>query len=52
MVGGMSDTNESDDWIAGGTIDANASNLQFFAGSSIPIDSSSLPEPPQDSDVA
>jgi hypothetical protein len=48
----MTETNESEDWVAGSTIEANASNLTFFGGSSVPVDSSLLPEPPDNPDVA
>jgi hypothetical protein len=44
----MSESNESDDWIAGSEMTANASNLTYFGGMSIPIDTSGLPEPPAD----
>ena len=47
----MTDTNESDDWVAGGTMDATASNLTFFGGSSVPVDASRLPDPPDGPDV-
>ncbi|MGZ4671812.1 MAG: hypothetical protein ACXV5U_00120 [Ilumatobacteraceae bacterium] len=48
----MTDTNESDDWVAGSTIEATAWNLTFFGGSSVPVDASRLPDPPNDPDVA
>jgi len=48
----MSDSNESEDWVAGGTLEASASNLTFFGGSSVPVDSSRLPEPPENPDLA
>lgn len=48
----MSDNNESEDWIAGATVEATASDLTFFGGSSVPVDSSQLPEPPESPDVA
>jgi hypothetical protein len=44
----MSESNESDDWIAGSEMTANASDLTYFGGMSIPIDTSGLPEPPAD----
>jgi hypothetical protein len=43
----MPENPESDDWVAGGTMEASASNLTFFGGSSVPVDSSLLPEPPE-----
>jgi hypothetical protein len=48
----MTDSNESDDWVAGATFEATASNLTFFGGSTIPIDASLLPDPPDGPDVA
>ena len=42
------ESNESDDWIAGSEMIANASNLTYFGGMSIPIDTFGLPEPPDD----
>jgi hypothetical protein len=48
----MSDTSESEDWVAGGTLEAAAENLTFFGGSSIPIDTSRLPESPEPPAVA
>lgn len=47
----MSDNNESDDWVAGSTFEATASNLTFFGGSSVPVDTSSLPDPPDNPDA-
>jgi hypothetical protein len=44
----MTETNESEDWLAGGTIEASASNLTFFGGSTIPIDTSRLPDASDD----
>jgi hypothetical protein len=44
----MSESNESDDWIAGSEMTADASNLTYFGGMSIPIDTSGLPDPPAD----
>ena len=44
----MSELNESDDWIAGSEITANAFDLTYFGGMSIPIDTSGLPELPAD----
>jgi hypothetical protein len=41
-------SNESDDWITGSEMTAEAANLTYFAGMSIPIDTSGLPEPPAD----
>jgi hypothetical protein len=52
IVATMSDNNESEDWIAGGTIEAEASNLTFFDGSCVPVDTSCLPDPPENPDVA
>jgi hypothetical protein len=48
----MSDTSESEDWVAGGTLEATAWNLTFFGGSTVPIDASRLPEPPEPPHVA
>jgi hypothetical protein len=42
----------SDDWISGSTIEATASDLTFFGGSSVPVDASQLPEPTDGPDVA
>jgi len=42
------ESNESDDWIAGSEMIANASNLTYFGGMSISIDTFGLPEPPDD----
>jgi hypothetical protein len=47
----MSESNESDDWISGSQMTAEATNLAYFAGMSISIETSGLPEPPAD-DVA
>jgi hypothetical protein len=44
--------NSSEDWIAGSTIEATAPNLTFFGGSSVPVESSQLPDPPEDPGVA
>jgi hypothetical protein len=52
IVATMSENNESDDWIAGATIEAEASNLTFFGGSCVPVDTSRLPDPPENPDVA
>jgi hypothetical protein len=52
IVATMSENNESDDWIAGATIEAEASNLTFFDGSCVPVDTSRLPDPPEDPEVA
>jgi len=41
----MTDQSASDDWVEGGELQAFASDLSFFAGMSIPIDTSLLPEP-------
>jgi len=48
----MSDDNqnENEDWVAGGTIEATAENLDFFSAC-VQIDTSGL-EPPDDPDVA
>jgi hypothetical protein len=43
---------ESEDWVAGGTLEASAQNLTFFGGSSVPIDTSQLPEAPEGPPVA
>jgi hypothetical protein len=48
----MPDENESEDWVAGGTLEASAPNLTFFGGSSVPIDTSRLPDPPEPPAVA
>lgn len=48
----MSDYEESEDWVAGSTIAASASGLTFFGGSSVPVDRSRLPDPPESPDVA
>jgi hypothetical protein len=47
----MTDSNESDDWVEGSTFEATASNLTLFGGSSVPIDASLLPDPPDGPDV-
>jgi hypothetical protein len=47
----MPDNDETDDWVAGGTLDAGATDLTFFGGSSIPIDTSRLPEPPENAEA-
>jgi hypothetical protein len=44
----MSESTESDDWITGSQMTAEASNLTYFAGMSISIETSGLPEPPAD----
>jgi hypothetical protein len=44
----MSESNESDDWITGSEMTAEASNLTYFGGMSIPIETSGLPEPSAD----
>jgi hypothetical protein len=41
----MTDQPASDDWVEGGELQAFAPDLTFFAGQSIPIDTSLLPEP-------
>ena len=41
----MTDQSASDDWVEGGELQAFAPDLPFFAGMSIPIDTSLLPEP-------
>jgi hypothetical protein len=48
----MSDDNqnENEDWVAGGTIEATAENLDFFSAC-VQIDTSGL-EPPDDPNVA
>jgi len=46
----MSDDNQNEDWVAGGTIEANADNLDFFTAC-VQIDTSGL-EPPDDPNVA
>jgi hypothetical protein len=44
----MPESTESDDWIAGSEMAANAYNLTYFGGMSIQIDTSGLPDPPDD----
>ena len=44
----MPESTESDDWIAGSEMVANAPNLTYFYGMSVPIDTSGLPEPSED----
>jgi hypothetical protein len=46
----MADTDESEDWVAGGKLEASAADLVFFAGSSVPIDTGSLPPAPEGPD--
>jgi hypothetical protein len=46
----MTDNNESEDWVAGGTLEASASDLTFFGGVSLSVDTSGLPEPPENAD--
>jgi hypothetical protein len=46
----MSDDNQNEDWVAGGTIEATADNLDFFSAC-VQIDTSGL-EPPDDPNVA
>jgi hypothetical protein len=46
----MAADDESEDWVAGGTLEASASGLIFFGGSSVPIDTGSLPPPPEGPD--
>ena len=41
-------SNESDDWIAGSEMIANASELTYFGGMTIQVDTFGLPEPPAD----
>ena len=36
---------DNEDWVEGGELSAQAEDLTFFGGSSIPIDTSQLPEP-------
>ena len=40
------DDTANGDWVAGGTLEATASDLTLFYGSSVPIDTSRLPDPP------
>ena len=47
---GMSDDNQNEDWVAGGTIEATAENLDFISAC-VQIDTSGL-EPPDDPNVA
>ena len=47
----MSDENQNEDWIAGSTIESNAENLDFFSAC-VQIDTSGLPDPPDDPNVA
>ena len=44
--------NETDDWLAESTIEATSSDLTFFDGLCLPIDTSCLPEPDNDDLVA
>jgi hypothetical protein len=46
----MSESTESDDWLAGGTMSAELAS-GTLAGS-VDIDTSGLPDPPDDPDVA
>jgi len=47
----MSDSGESEEWLAGGTMSAEADNLTL--GESVDVDTAGLPEPPDDDpDVA
>lgn len=46
------DDDENEDWLAGGTFEARCSDTSFFAGQCVPIDTSRLPEPPEDPNVA
>jgi hypothetical protein len=39
--------NENEDWVEGGTLEASASNLTFFGGACVQIDTSYLPDPPE-----
>jgi hypothetical protein len=40
----MSESNESDDWVEGGTLEAEATELTFFGGACVPVDVNSLPD--------
>jgi hypothetical protein len=46
----MSDNNASEDWVAEGTMEASAADLTFFGGVSVAVDTSGLPEPPENAD--
>ena len=48
----MPDNEQSDDWVAGSTIEATSSDLSFFDSECIAIDASCLPEPDSDDLVA
>ena len=51
MVGLMTDNNASEDWVAGGTLEATSTDLTFFGGISVAVDTSSLPEPPEQAEA-
>lgn len=40
----MDEPDESEDWVEGGTLEAEANELTFFGGACIPVDPSSLPD--------
>jgi hypothetical protein len=40
----MDESEESDDWIEGGILEAEADELMFFGGACIPVDPSGLPD--------
>jgi hypothetical protein len=44
----MPESTESDDWITGSEMTANAYNLTYFGGMSVMIDTAGLPDPPAD----
>ena len=48
----MPDDNETEDWVAGSTIQARAENLTLFHGMSLQLDPSRLPDPPADPNVS
>jgi hypothetical protein len=48
----MPESNESDDWVAGSEMIANAYNLTYFGGMSIMIDTAGLPEPPEEPELS
>ena len=52
MLGDMPDNEENGDWVAESTIEATSSELTFFDGVCLQIDTSCLPEPESDDLVA
>lgn len=51
MLDGMPDDNDNDDWVEGGTMEAQAYDLTFFSGVCLPVDRSRLPDPPDAPDL-